>query len=402
MDTPGATWRNYAVPDSAARAAAAAQLPPVAPAGHPDRPRLVASPARFRGGRGGRGPRRDRDLQEAGGQALDQVLAPLHDGDRAVHVRVQVQVVDLGPAAQPVGVGVHQVRPAAQGRVHPGDDEGRRGHRAAHAQPGADALGQRRLARPERPGQDDQVTGAQQPGQALPQLAHPGRARHRDRLLEGRPQLLPASVQCSYLAARPGLTAQLPSAGQQRGYRLVDDLGTLQDDQVPGPGHQDQLGAGDARGQLARAPGGMSRSRSPVMTVAGTAPSVASAASWSWPDQGQVELGDHLDGRGPDDPLQEVHDGRAHAGVPEGHIPGGQERDVPGGLAAPLDHRRRPARATRRAAATGAACRATGRSGRRQPARRVDPGGGGGDEHGAGHPAAERGPNSRAAGRPGP
>jgi len=49
---------------------------------------------------------------------------------------------------------VHQRWPAAQRWVDPGDDEGRRGDRAAHAEAGADALHQRGLARAERPGQD--------------------------------------------------------------------------------------------------------------------------------------------------------------------------------------------------------------------------------------------------------
>jgi hypothetical protein len=40
-------------------------------------------------------------------------------------VGVQVEVVDLGQVAQPVGVDVHQRRATRQRRVHPGDHEGR-------------------------------------------------------------------------------------------------------------------------------------------------------------------------------------------------------------------------------------------------------------------------------------
>ena len=50
----------------------------------------------------------DRDLQAVGRQAFGQPLAPLDDRDRAGHVRVEIQVVDLADAAEPVGVGVYQ------------------------------------------------------------------------------------------------------------------------------------------------------------------------------------------------------------------------------------------------------------------------------------------------------
>ena len=76
---------------------------------------------------------------------------------------VQVEVVDVGHAAQPVGVDVHQRHPAVA--VHAGDDERRRGDRLADAEAGADALRQRGLAGPERPDQDDEVAGPQQPAE---------------------------------------------------------------------------------------------------------------------------------------------------------------------------------------------------------------------------------------------
>jgi hypothetical protein len=117
----------------------------------------------------------DRDLQAVGRQALGQPLAPLDDRDRAGHVRVEIQVVDLADAAEPVGVRVHQRRPGpGQRRMDPGDDEGRRGDRPAYPESLADALHQGGLARPERPGQDDQVSGAQPGGQLAAEVAHGG------------------------------------------------------------------------------------------------------------------------------------------------------------------------------------------------------------------------------------
>jgi hypothetical protein len=117
----------------------------------------------------------DRDLQAVFRQAFGQPLAPLDHGDRGGHVRVEVQVVYLADAAEPVGVRVHQRRPGSgQGRMDPGDDEGRRGDRPAHPESLADALHQGGLARPERPGQDDQVSGAQPGGQLAAEVAHGG------------------------------------------------------------------------------------------------------------------------------------------------------------------------------------------------------------------------------------
>ena len=67
-------------------------------------------------------------------------------------VDVQIEVVDLVERPQPVGVDVHERELAGRsGRVHPGDDEGRRHDMTLDAQPGADALHQRGLARAEGP-----------------------------------------------------------------------------------------------------------------------------------------------------------------------------------------------------------------------------------------------------------
>jgi hypothetical protein len=97
------------------------------------------------------------------GQPLDQPFAPLHERDRLLQRRVEVERVDLAEripyAAQPVGVDVHQRHPTAL--VHPGDHERGRRHLAADAETRADALRERGLAGPERTHQQHEVAGAQ-------------------------------------------------------------------------------------------------------------------------------------------------------------------------------------------------------------------------------------------------
>ncbi len=76
------------------------------------------------------------DVQPLLGELLDLALAPLHDDHRIRQRDVQIQVLHLlQSAAQPVGVHMHQRRAVRQRRVHPGDDEGGRGH-GARAPPG--------------------------------------------------------------------------------------------------------------------------------------------------------------------------------------------------------------------------------------------------------------------------
>ncbi len=91
----------------------------------------------------------------------------------ARRVREQRRHAELLERAEPVGVDVHEVRPADGRRVHPGDDERRRGDLATHPQPGADALGERRLARPQRAAEHHEVTRAEHTGQPPP--VRPGR-----------------------------------------------------------------------------------------------------------------------------------------------------------------------------------------------------------------------------------
>ena len=114
----------------------------------------------------------DVDLQPRLREALGQPLAPLDDGDGLVEGGVEVEVVELGDAAEPVGVGVHQRRSPDLAGVHAGDDEGRRGDRAADAEPGAEPLGERRLAGAERAGEHDQVAGRELAGDGAAEAAH--------------------------------------------------------------------------------------------------------------------------------------------------------------------------------------------------------------------------------------
>ena len=97
------------------------------------------------------------------GQLLDQALPPLDDRHRLGRRRVEVEVVDVGDAAQPVGVDVHQGHPPVP--VHAGDDEGRRGDRLPDAEARTDPLGERGLPGAQRADQDDEVARPEHLGQ---------------------------------------------------------------------------------------------------------------------------------------------------------------------------------------------------------------------------------------------
>ena len=62
-------------------------------------------------GRPGGGRAGDADLQPRLGEVLGHPLAPLDDGDGAVEGGVEVEVVELGGAAEAVGVDVHELGP---------------------------------------------------------------------------------------------------------------------------------------------------------------------------------------------------------------------------------------------------------------------------------------------------
>ena len=90
---------------------------------------------------------------------VDQPGSPLDDDDRVVEV--EVEVVDEGCVAEPIGVDVHERGAVGEVRVGSGEHEGGALHRAAHAESGADAAGQRGLAGAERAREHHEVAGAQ-------------------------------------------------------------------------------------------------------------------------------------------------------------------------------------------------------------------------------------------------
>jgi hypothetical protein len=125
-------------------------------------------------------PGRARELDEQMGvaQLLDDVASPFDDHDRVREIGVEVEVVDVRAAAQPVGVHVHEGGAAHLARVDPGDHEGRGGDGAAHAQPFAETLGEGGLAGAERSVEHEQVARTEEPGEPAREIARaPGAAR---------------------------------------------------------------------------------------------------------------------------------------------------------------------------------------------------------------------------------
>ena len=110
-------------------------------------------------------------------QLLDEPGPPLDHRHGVDEGGVEVEVVELQGRPEAVGVDMDQGRAADKRGMDPGDDEGRRGDRAADTEPGADALGQRGLPRAEVAGEDDQVTGAQQRREAHPEVLSVARGR---------------------------------------------------------------------------------------------------------------------------------------------------------------------------------------------------------------------------------
>ncbi len=129
-----------------------------------DDARLVAVAVDRRAERiaGARAAHLDAYVEPAVAELLGETVAPLDDRDGVVGGRVEVDVVDLGGIAEPVGVDVHQRRTADQRRMRTGDDERRRGDGTAYAEPVAEPLRERRLARAEVAREHQQVTRVQQ------------------------------------------------------------------------------------------------------------------------------------------------------------------------------------------------------------------------------------------------
>ena len=143
-------------------------------------------------------------LDPAVGELLHQPGAPF-DGEHAVRqVDVQIEVVDLGQGAQPVGVDVHERHPAVA--MDSRDDERRRHHRATDAETGAETLDEYGLAGTKRSGEHDQIARAEQSAE----LAGRGDGCRRTSGAGGR-------ASCLSRAARPPGYADV-------GQRVFDEL----------------------------------------------------------------------------------------------------------------------------------------------------------------------------------
>ena len=144
--------------------------------------RGVAAPAPTDAGDGrgallGGGVDVEHDLEPVLAEVLGEPVAPLDHGDASSSEVSRSRSSSSSDAAEPVGVDVHQRRAADERRVHPGDDERRRGDRAAHAEALADALGERGLAGAEAAGEHDR-SPARSSAPSAPARA-PGCRRHR-------------------------------------------------------------------------------------------------------------------------------------------------------------------------------------------------------------------------------
>ena len=96
-------------------------------------------------------------------------------------VGVQVEVVQLGRAAEAVGVDVHERHPAVAPRpVLAGDDERRRRDGPGHAEAPGQAAHEHGLARAQRPGEDHQVARAEPVGEPLAERLGVGGGRQLD------------------------------------------------------------------------------------------------------------------------------------------------------------------------------------------------------------------------------
>ena len=112
---------------------------------------------------------RDLHAQPALGQQLLDRVAPLHEQHVVAAAELlQAEIDDVLDAVEAVHVDVCQVEDA---RVLLHERERRRHHGLLDAQPACDALGERRLARAQLPGEHHGVAGAQQRGDRLADLA---------------------------------------------------------------------------------------------------------------------------------------------------------------------------------------------------------------------------------------
>ena len=337
---------------STCRTAPRGSLPALAPAGDPDRPGLIpriAIPSiaipRIAGAGGRGGP-------EAAGLAARPAIAIVRwlgarpstmPSPHSTTVTESSRVADRGRRPRPgrragrrrraPGPGPPRSDGCTRAMTKVGEVIG-----AADVQAGADALGQRGLARAERPDSTTRSPGRSS-RQPRAQVAHlrrggdttvsstagaSGRLAHILLLILWRP------ARTAIIRLRAGRRAAA-APGSAGGDGLGHLSGRSRISTWPAPGILISFAVPDPLGHRSRpAAGGRAGPAFRSAPAPGSCPArPARAAGRARP--GPVELRDHLDRRGPDHPLQEVHHGRAYVRVAEADPSGCQERHVVAG-----------------------------------------------------------------------
>jgi hypothetical protein len=129
----------------------------------------------------GAGRTLDLNVEPRRRDAVKHAPPPLDDDDATR--KVNVEVVELERAGEPVGVDVHEWRSVDQARVCAGEDKGRTGNRSAHSKTFTDAAGECGLACTERAGQNEKVARAKPSAQFHTEVMH--RVGRCDRRVEG-------------------------------------------------------------------------------------------------------------------------------------------------------------------------------------------------------------------------
>src|SRR6266571_953478 len=236
------------------------------------------------------GPAND-DLQAVVGEPLNHALAPLHHGDRTVEIGVQVQIIDLGRVAEPVGIDVHERGPGSLRWMHAGDNERGRGDRTAHLKTIADALSKGGLACAERPGEQHQVASTEMGCEAAAECAHLAGAAHLDLFSFASF----AECRCHVWFSRGYL--DWPPAGchaERFPRRLIVTLSIkLRSCAVTSSGRSSMIACPASGSKTSSAPGtaatisslrchGVRRSFAPAITKVGTFPRVGRHTDLSW------------------------------------------------------------------------------------------------------------------------
>ena len=112
----------------------------------------------------------DFDVEKVGGETLGETAAPFDQHDRTREI--DVEVVELGRAAEAVGIDVHEGDGAGLALVGSGDDKGRARNRADHTKALADTACHCGFTGTEWPGEQNHVAGFEQARQVEPKLMH--------------------------------------------------------------------------------------------------------------------------------------------------------------------------------------------------------------------------------------